>query len=123
MAGHSLARVPQFAFHAPEGTLERIVFLDIGAADIRVRFCKSGRREIEVKFNGISILNATISVYHGPASPVTSSLELTNPRAGEAILRAVVFDNCSNPITSGVGLRLSRLHQTFAYSPVSLDLD
>lgn len=119
MVTHSLARyVPQFTFHA-EGTLERIVFLDIGAADLGVRFCMSGRRQIEVTFNGMPVLNATISVYHGPASPLTSLLEMTSSQAGEAMLRAVVSDECANPVTSGVGLRLSGLDQTFVYSPVS----
>lgn len=109
----------QFALDAPEGTLERIVFFDIGAADLQLRFCQSGRRQIALKFNETSIFNATISVYHGHASSATSLLEMMSFRAGEANLRAIVYDDCDNPIMSGVGLRLSRLNQTFVYSPVS----
>lgn len=105
----------------PEGTLERISFFDIGAADLTVRFCQSGRRHtVAVDFNEVPIFNTSIVVYHGPASPTTSSLVMTSSRAGEASVRAIVTDNCANPITSGVGLQMFRPDRTFNYSLVSL---
>lgn len=94
-----------------------LLYLDLGAADIRIRFFRSGNEPLKIAFDDVLRLNSTVTVYHGVASSTNSSVGLVGTRAGQVSVAAAVNDAYGNPVVSGVQLRMTQGNQSTLHTP------
>jgi hypothetical protein len=102
--------------------LSTISFLEVGVVDVALSLFRSSHQRVSLAFDSNVILNTTVLVYNGPASPATSSLMIINARAGEASVTAFVKDDFANGVLNGVQLRSFHKNQSVIYTPVSFAL-